>query len=134
MAAIEQLFRTHLAGTSAVSSIVGTRIYPMVAPQDAAYPLLTYQAISDVEHLVKPRVATLRLKRKRIQVDGYAKGNGAYAAIKSIEAAVKGAVYSFNRSVDTSIVEARVVNAGDDKEVEEGVSRISIDVLVLFNE
>ena len=134
MAAIEQLFRTHLAGTAAVSSIVGTRIYPMVAPQDAAYPLITYQAISDVEHLVKPRVATLRLKRKRIQVDGYAKGNGAYASIKSIEAAVKGAVYSFNKSVNGGIVEARVVNAGDDKDVEEGVSRISIDVLVLFNE
>ena len=134
MAAIEQLFRTHLAGTAAVSSIVGTRIYPMVAPQDAAYPLITYQAISDVEHLVKPRVATLRLKRKRIQVDGYAKGNGAYASIKSIEAAIKGAVYGFNSNVNSAVIESRVLNTNDSKDEDEGITRVSIDVSVLYNE
>lgn len=117
-----------------MAAIVGTRIYPQVAPQPAAFPYLTYQVISDVEHLTKPRVSTFRIKRKRIQVDGYAKGNGAYASIKSIEAAVKSAAYAFNRGVNSAIIETRVLESNDFREQEEGISRVSIDVSVLFNE
>jgi hypothetical protein len=134
MAAIEETFRTHLAGNAAVAAIVGARIYPMVASQPAAFPYIVYQVISSPEYIVKPRVATLRLVRKRIQVDGYAKGNGAYAAIKSLEAAIKAAAYLFTSSVNDSIVETRVLDASDDSEPEEGIYRVSIDVSILFNE
>ena len=134
MAVLEQLFRAHLAGTTALSSIVGARIYPNVAPPQAAYPFVTYQVISEVEHLVKPSVATLRLKRKHLQVDAYAKGNGAYGTIKSIEAAIKSAVYGFNSSVDDAVIESRVLNTNDGRDEDEGITRVSIDVSVLFNE
>lgn len=131
MAAVEELFRAQLAGTASVAALVGTRIYPLQAPQTAPYPLIVYQVVSDVEHIVKPDVATLRLVRKRIQVDGYAKGNSAYAAIKSLEAAIKTAVYTF---AGTGIVGARVAGSLDGLEPEEGIYRVSIDVSVTFNE
>jgi len=46
MSVIEEAVYTHLKTDANVAALVGTRIYPLVAPQDAAYPLLVYQRIS----------------------------------------------------------------------------------------
>ena len=39
-----------LAGDAAVSALVGTRVYPNVAPQNTAYPHIVYQLIN-VSHI-----------------------------------------------------------------------------------
>lgn len=134
MTAIEQLLRAHLGADTGIASLVGTRIYPEVAPQGAAYPFLTYQAINDKEHLVKPSIETFRIKTKRIQVDAYTRGNGGYAAIKTLEGLIKRAAYAFDRTVHSSVIETRVVSAEDDHDMVEGIYRVSMDVSILFNE
>lgn len=39
----EAVLRTALVGTSAVTSLVGTRIYPVLAPASAALPFVTWR-------------------------------------------------------------------------------------------
>lgn len=134
MADIEVLFRTHLAGNARVAALVGNKIYPTEAPQDAAFPYIVYQTIDRTEAIVKPTHATLRLARKRIQVDGYTKGTRAYSAMKNLEAAIITAAYTFTSSVNGAIVQTRVVDSMDSHEADEEVYRVSIDVSVLFNE
>lgn len=134
MASIESILAAHLAGTTAVTNIVGTRIYPMIAPQPAVFPYIVYQVVGGNEHIVKPSVSTFRFVRKLVQVDCYVKGDSKYAAIKNLEAAVKGAVYAFNSSVNAAILEARIVDTVDEQEANEGIFRVSIDVSILFNE
>jgi hypothetical protein len=134
MAAIESLWRAHLAGYSGVSALVSTRVYPQKAPQDVVSPYIVFQKISDVEALTKPENATLRLKRARIQVDAYAKGASAYSAIKGLETAIKAAAYAFNSGVNAAVVQTRVADSVDGQEADEGFFRVSIDVSILYNE
>ena len=44
----EQALVTKLEATSAITSLVGTRIYPNVMPEDADLPALAYQRISEI--------------------------------------------------------------------------------------
>lgn len=45
-ATIEQALYALLAGDATLVAIIGTRIYPLRAPQNATYPLLVYQQIA----------------------------------------------------------------------------------------
>ena len=45
---IESTVYSTLSGASAVSSLVGSRIYPLVRPQGDALPAIVYQRISTV--------------------------------------------------------------------------------------
>ena len=62
---IESDLYTTLSNDAGVSALVGTRIYPNLAPESATYPYITYQLISGV------RLSTVTgvndAKRKRIQ-------------------------------------------------------------------
>lgn len=131
MAAIEQLFRAHIAGDAGIAALVSNRIYPNEAPENASYPFIVYQAVGSVEALVKPEVATLRLVRKRIQVDCYAK---TYTTCKDLEAAVKVAAYAFNGSVSSAVVQTRIADTVDGGDEDEDIRRTSVDVSILFNE
>lgn len=46
MAVFETILFTKLSGTAALTALVGTRIYPLIIPQGATYPAVTYQRIS----------------------------------------------------------------------------------------
>ena len=43
---IEEALYTYLTGYAALAALVGARVYPMQAPQDAIYPLVVYQQVS----------------------------------------------------------------------------------------
>lgn len=63
--------REKLLANSAVSALVGTRIYPQVAPQGAGAPYLVLTVISDVpENTANGRVGELT-RNARLQVDAY---------------------------------------------------------------
>lgn len=129
---IETLLYTHLTSTStAVAAIIGPRCYPAHLPQDVTLPALRYQGIDRPEFLANPRVTTLRLVQKRIQIDAFA---ATYAATKALEAVVIPALYAFNHSVDSCIVGTQVVDQRDLSDVEEGVYRSTIDIIVNMNE
>ena len=128
---IETVLYTHLTTTSAVSAIVGTRVYPAHLPQDVTLPAIRYQGIDRPEFLANPRVATLRLVQKRIQIDAFA---STYAGTKALEAVLIPALYAFNHGVDSCIVGTQVVDQRDLSDVEEGVYRSTVDIIVSMNE
>lgn len=85
-----------LANDAAVGALVGgtgsaARVYPLVRPQAAALPAVTYQVID------KPRLDTASLSghnarvRARVQVDSWAL---VYSDVKSLAAAVRAALLS----------------------------------------
>lgn len=43
---IEEALVAHLTNDGQVSALIGSRVYPLAAPQDAILPLLVYQRIS----------------------------------------------------------------------------------------
>jgi len=48
MANIEKAVRSRLAAYSGLTDLVSTRIYPLQAPQNPTFPLVTFQVISTV--------------------------------------------------------------------------------------
>ena len=46
---IDEAVYTYLSGYAGLTALVGKRIYPDIAPQQAIYPCLTYQMLSEEE-------------------------------------------------------------------------------------
>lgn len=135
MADIEVLLRTHLKNDTGVAAKVSARIYPAGdVPQLVASPYVRYQVIDRPEVLAKPVNSTVRIVRKRVQLDVFASGDNGYASVKATAAALKTALYKFDRSVDASIIQTRVTDETDLSDSEEGVHRISLDASITFNE
>lgn len=44
---IESALYNELSTTAEVTAVVGTRIYPQIAPESVAYPFITYSVITD---------------------------------------------------------------------------------------
>jgi hypothetical protein len=83
MSVIEEALVTRLLADATVAAAVGTRIYPLVAPQGAAMPHIVYQRISG------PRVHTHQgsdLAHPRFQ---FACNAATYAAAKALANAVR---------------------------------------------
>ena len=110
-----------LSTNAAVGAIVGgtgqsARIYPMLRPQGAALPAVTYQLID------RPRIDTASLTgnnakvRSRMQIDCWAES---YSAAKDLAAAVKNAV--------NSALTALNIDERDLYEDDTGIYRISSD-------
>lgn len=68
---IEATLFTRLSGFAGLNALVASRIYPLVAPEGATYPLLVYQRIS-----TQPRescmVADVGIVRSRVQFTAWA--------------------------------------------------------------
>jgi len=47
---IETGLRTHLLADGPVAALIGTRMYPLILPQNPTYPCLTYEIVSDIPH------------------------------------------------------------------------------------
>lgn len=47
---VEDLVRAYLLADPTIAGLIGTRVYPAPPPQNATYPLITLQLISDVQY------------------------------------------------------------------------------------
>jgi len=79
------LMVARLKGLTAVSDLVGAKIYPMKAPQKVALPYVTYQQISRVP--ANHAMGTTSTNFQRIQVDCWA---SSYDGAQALAAAVRG--------------------------------------------
>ena len=80
---IEQALQSKLAGTSAISALVGDRIYYVRAPQDVTKPYICIQKISQVTQNVTSD--SQRIVNARFQISIF---DTTYASIKAIGAAI----------------------------------------------
>lgn len=84
---IGTVLRSLLVTDPAIVAVVGTRVYPIKAPQSPTYPLITYQQISGV------RETTLHgragLARPRFQIDAwYAETGTGYKLSRALGALI----------------------------------------------
>jgi hypothetical protein len=84
---IETDLYTTLSNNAGVTALVGTRIYPILAPESATRPYIAYQVITGT------RISTITgvddATRKRIQMSCHA---DTYSEAKSVSAAVYAAL------------------------------------------
>jgi hypothetical protein len=102
-----------LSDAAGVSALVGTRIYPMFAPQDVALPAIAYQRVSggrEYSHsgdssLLRPRLQVLCID------DGYAGAKALAAAVTAALSAHSGT--HGNVEVQASFLDAEADEYGE---------------------
>lgn len=126
--------RTRLLADSAVRALVGhgarARCYPIVLPQDAEYPALTFQRISGVRELTHD--GPDGVPWMRLQVDTWAT---TYAAAKALAKAVRECLDGFSGHVgDEHIKLAQLLSERDLYETATALYRVSLDFGVHYTE
>lgn len=101
MADLDTAIRARLVADGAVSALVGTRIYPIRAPDNPTLPMLTYQRISNIrEHVMTGEQA--KFTTTLFQIDVWAKESGGISQARSIAAAIRSSLDDF-RGIITGI-------------------------------
>lgn len=101
---LEEGLVAYLAANEGVAALVGTRIYPLVVPQDAALPALAYQRISSPREHV--HTGASGLVRARIQVTNV---GGTYSAAKALAETVRVAMDGYSGAMGTVAVGAALL-------------------------
>lgn len=104
----ETALYTKLAGTSAVTDLVGTRITPWERRQDASLPAVTYFRVSGgpINTLGGP----LATNSCRIQVDSWA---SSYSGVKALAVVVRAALSGWTEAGDPEIGSCHLEDEGD---------------------
>lgn len=120
---------------AAVTALIGSRMHPLLLPQNSTYPAASYQLISDSDEDTRThsdRVGDSRLTRPRIQVDSWAK---TYLEAKDLARKIKDAVAGFIGTMGT--LEVRGVwldRMSDDYEDDSETYRVSQDYVLWYTE
>lgn len=121
MSTPEELVHDALAADAAVAGRVASRIYPLLMPQGAALPALTYQRISS-DHQPSLAGHTSGLVNIRLQVDCWA---SSYAVVKALAVDVLIAL-----SAGATAFKALLLSDNDLYEEEPRIYRASMDFSV----
>lgn len=90
---IGQYIYAKLAATTAVTDLVGTRIYPVFLPQDAAYPAIVFLADNVPHSTTKTQAADKDKATVTFHIwASAAQGENGYAALDNIDEAIRDAL------------------------------------------
>lgn len=117
------VLRACLAADATVTALVGTRIYPLVMPQDATRPAIVLTVVSEVPENSFDGTAETRLTASRVQVDCYA---ATYLEAHEVATAVDNVLANLRRP-DLSAERDSMTDDWDD---EVQVHRVSMDFSV----
>jgi hypothetical protein len=98
---LEEGLNTHLLADGTVTGLVGTRIYPLQAPQDADLPALVYQRISGPRDQTQSGPSGLVEARMQLTYLG-----ATYSEAKSVAEAVRGSIDGFSGTMGGIAVNA----------------------------
>jgi len=117
---IGQYIYAKLAATTAITDLVGTRIYPVFQPQNTAYPVIVYLAKNEPHHLVKDQVSDLdtSVVTFHIWADA-AQGQDAYASLDAIDSALRTALDFVEGTAGSITVESCHYDGSEDGRDEE---------------
>ena len=87
MPTLEENLITELEAAAPVTALVGTRIFPVILPQNTTLPAITYQVVTTV--LMPTLDGESGLENALFQIDCWAAG---YAAAKDLAATVRTAL------------------------------------------
>jgi hypothetical protein len=137
---IEQALYRLLSTNSDVTALVSTRIYPSIAPQNAAKPYVIYQQITE-QDIAKNNDGPGNLPAVTFQLDAYAE---TYAAARQVARAVRSLLRPYRGSVDLAgspsvsvrIAGVTIVRTTDfnETDVTPKLHRVSRDYRILYAE
>ena len=127
---IEEALYAHLKAHTGLSSLVGTRIYPLVLPQNPALPAVTYQKISRAGERVMNNSTTL-VVRTRFQISCWATS---YSNAKDVAEQVKLALQDYSGLMGgaggVQVLDVNVVGEQDIYEPDTGIYHLPVDVMI----
>lgn len=136
--------RAFLLADAAIAAVIGTRLYPVVVPQGAAYPAVTIRRISGERYAVLRGPASL--VRPRLQIDAIAAGAaaGAYRQSQALGTLIRQRLEGFDGVMVDSTVSPNITwrvwvqfdderDLFDEDEVSGGFARHSADYLVFHS-
>lgn len=127
---IEADLRAYLIAQPAITSLVGTRVYPMTLPQGAVFPAITYQRVGGAPEFSHDGGSDVA--RARMQLDCW---STTYGDAASLGLAVKQALSGYRGPMGaTPDVAARITNAMDLDEPELSLRRRMLDVALWHKE
>lgn len=107
------------------STSAGSRVYPLLLPQDATFPAVTYQQISRTqEHAYGVEAGVLSV---RVQVDSWAES---YAAARSLADEVAAALSRYNGTINGVTVRDIVLDNERELYEETGIRRVWQDYVI----
>lgn len=122
--------RTFLLADATLTTLIGTRMYPLVLPQDPTVPAITYQIISG--HRFHSTDGACGLSTPRIQYDCWA---ATYLEVESLFEALRKRLDGYQGLAGSSQVQAAFFESErDDYEDEAKLYRRSADFFVWYEE
>lgn len=112
---IEEDLYSHLSTCAGLTALVGTRVYPLMAPQKVTPPYCVYFKVSSVREYSHGGFSGLQ--RSRIQISCYGK---TYPSVKAVAVQVIAAIESWqgvNVSVQSALPEDEIDIYHDESEL-----------------
>lgn len=127
---IEAGLYTHLTTDAGVSALIGTRLYPLIMPQDETTPASTYQRVSTTPTYAHGGDCSVDMVR--IQIDNYAES---LLAAKTLAAAVRTALSGYSGAMGAATVQALFMDSERDfDDPTTDLFRVTQDFLITFKE
>lgn len=127
---IEDVVRFVLTTDARVSSLVGSRVYPLTMPQNGTLPAIVFQRISTVGSYTLEGPTTPTAARIQLSLM-----SASFTQVRALAAAVWRALDAYSGQVGRDIVNfIEVVNFLDDFESDTGICRVVMDIRVQSNE
>src|SRR3989337_1311628 len=124
MATIEEAVYARTVGYSEVAALIGTRCYPLVAPQDAVMPAVVYQRISGSPERSHSGFSSLSQTRFQFTCEA-----DSYSSAKAVAQALRRCWESFAGTVSNiAIGGAVVLNESDGGNEENAAAAIQVGV------
>lgn len=120
---IEERVYNLLKNDASIASLVGTRIFPVIIPEQTTYPCISFQTISDRGiTTLNNDLPTLNFKRIQINIWSETYGN-----CKVLEERIKTIVYTQNSNADS--IQGKVESVRDTNDKELKIFSTSLDIL-----
>lgn len=130
MAGLEEGLVTYLKANGGVAALVGTRVYPLILPQEATYPALAYMVVSDDRP--QSHSGPTGLATPRIQIDCW---GATYGATKLLERAVRLALEGYVGAMGSVTVRGVFLDTAQDLFDEEAQKyRVRMDFFISYRE
>jgi hypothetical protein len=111
------------------TAIAGTRLYPVLLPEEPTLPAATYQRITTIRSY--STTGPVSLNRVRMQFDCWGE---TYAQVKQLQAALLAILEDRSTYTSAGIDSIMLDTATDGYEHDARIYRVSLDFIVLVNE
>ena len=130
MTTIEAAQYAYLVADADLAALVGTRLYPLLIPQEAALPAVAYQRISGPRILAHDGPTGAAEARIQYTITG-----ASYSSAKAVAAAIRRAVDGYaGQMADVTVEVAHVLNELDSFEFDILGYPVRLDVRFLYRE